>query len=107
MNEKKDLDSKDLALVGSLSILGLLIILPAIWIWNGYVLMILWRWFIIPISKLPSIGILEAMGIDLVVALLTFTPSMKRETNHWKTLAYAVGGPGFALIVGWIIQIFM
>ena len=39
---------------------------------NGYVCAKLWGWFIVPIFGMPTLSILQAVGVGLVVAFFTF-----------------------------------
>ena len=53
-----------------LSLLGVLI--PIIkWTINGFVLLKLWKWFIVSKFSLPELSLFHAMGIILMVYLLT------------------------------------
>ena len=39
---------------------------------NGWVLEVIWGWFMVPIFNLPAITIVEAMGLSLVVSFTFF-----------------------------------
>lgn len=38
---------------------------------NGYVLSVLWGWFMVPIFHLPSLSLAQAIGVSIVVGMLT------------------------------------
>jgi hypothetical protein len=52
----------------------LLIILVGGSIWSGYVLSVMWAWFVVPTFHLPQLSIAIAIGLSMVVRMLTYTP---------------------------------
>ena len=50
-------------------------------IFEGYVLSVLWQWFIVPAVGLPAISVVQAIGIALVVSLLTNQHKVPKETD--------------------------
>lgn len=75
---------------------------------GGWVVSILWGWFMVPVFNIPALNIPQAIGIALIVNYLTM--SMK-ESDSKNTLVYAivaaVAKPGFALLFGWIVTLFL
>lgn len=48
---------------------------------NGFVLSILWGWFIVPTLGLPPLSLIEALWVGLVVSMLTHQyTSTRRKT---------------------------
>lgn len=101
-------------------IVGLGILMVASSIFNGYVLSVLWGWFIVPTFGVPPLGIVPAIGIALIVNYLTqrTKPIYKekddceeKEKITGKQITYCVGlailRPSFALFLGWIVHLFM
>ena len=94
-------------------IVSFLIELPII-IFAGYVLSVLWTWFIVGIFHLSPISVVEATGLVITVSLLTFhRPSlveMKTEFN-WEdwfcVAAYNLLVIANFLLFGWVIHQFM
>lgn len=88
--------------------LGFMVGLYAI---QGWVLSILWAWFIVPMFNLPPLGILQAIGITLVVGLLTGSaykaPQNKENGERYAAIVTAVIGPFVVLLVGWIVHSLM
>ena len=39
--------------------------------WRGYVLSIIWSWFMVPVFHLPELMVAQAIGIAAVVSFLT------------------------------------
>jgi hypothetical protein len=85
-------------------------------LFNGYVIMKFWGWFILPVfESMPEIGLVEAIGIALVMSVLTHQvqPSKEKdgETSISGTVAVYVGkatlAPLFMLIIGYIVQSFL
>ena len=102
---------------GCFSALGVLIFAIAMIVvgalMNGWVVTILWEWFIVPVLGLPSLALVPAIGFALTVGVLTKNTNL--QTNKDKTtmetaselFALAVIQPLFTLFMGWIIQSFM
>ena len=83
-------------------------------IFNGYVLSVLWGWFVVPTFGAHSLGIVPAIGISMVASYLTHQPrhaSKKEEQSFSDTIIEGIGmavlEPSFALLFGWIVHLFM
>jgi hypothetical protein len=82
-------------------------------IWKGFVLTILWAWFMIPTFGLPTLEIVPAIGLLLIASYLTHqaepykkeTTPVKEKIYHGMALTFLV--PLFALGIGWAVQSFM
>ena len=50
-------------------------------IWEGYVLMTLWGWFIVPTFRLPALTLALAIGVTCVIGLMThqYVPSKEND----------------------------
>lgn len=98
-----------------LALLGLPALIAVQAILNGWVLSHLWRWFFVPVLDLPAIGIAQAIGISLVVGYLThqIPKETTYEANKSKTEKFleavlmGVIRPLFALLIGFIVKIFI
>lgn len=96
-------------------ILGILILIPIIALmvipvalWRGYVLSVLWGWFIVPTFNAPAIGVVTAMGISLVVGMFAYHRSQKTKEGEKDTTVsdYLLNGfvsPAIALGVGYVL----
>lgn len=75
--------------------------------WKGFVLSKLWLWFIASTFALPSISIMQAVGLNLVVGALTFNIKTHKEAGepYDKYFPVVVGfvAPAMFLLVGWIV----
>lgn len=80
-------------------------------IWSGYVLTVLWGWFIVPLFGLPALSLVYAIGLSLVVGYLThqLTPTSGKEVNEYLMTAgwYAFIKPLVFLGVGFVVTLFM
>lgn len=90
-----------------------LITAPATATWRGYVLSILWRWFIVPTFRWPELSVPVAIGISIVAAYLTHQydayekPDSTMGERFATHLTVAILKPAFALLSGWIILQFV
>lgn len=80
---------------------------------SGYVLSVLWGWFIVPTLRLPQLSIVPAIGIATVVSYLTYHEvdcQPKEEKAGYKVTKAVVLSfvrPLLALLFGWIVHCFM
>lgn len=99
-------------------IIGAIILIPVMVVmivpmalWRGYVLSILWGWFIVPTFGAPALSLVAAIGLSLVVGMFTAHLSSKKKDEDDNALTnYLVNGfvwPGIALLFGYIVTLFM
>lgn len=83
-------------------------------IWYGYVLSIIWGWYIAPTFGLPTLNIPTAFGIALIFRYMG--PSTESTTDvkdkSWRevisgAIVKIFGGPAIALLFAWIIKFWM
>jgi len=80
---------------------------------KGWVLSILWSWFIVPTLGLPILSIPIAIGISIVVGLLTHqyndfnTTDTKMSELIGKSIGHSIIGPLLTLFVGWVVHSFI
>ena len=78
---------------------------------KGYVLTILWSWFVMPIFGLPALAVAPAIGFALFVSYLTYQVDARREAEVEnrleKNLITVSALPLAVLGVGWVIQHFI
>lgn len=82
--------------------------MSALTVWEGFVLKVLWAWFLLPLG-LPAIGMAHAVGISALVGLLAHQapPDLNDDDRLHKVFQWAVCGPIAALALGWIAKQFM
>jgi len=84
-------------------------------IWAGYVLSVLWSWFVVPSLHVPTISVAVAIGFALVVRFLAPSSSSSDSEKDNKTFAERVGSvlgysllyPAVALGFGAVVHMFM
>jgi hypothetical protein len=89
------------------AVVVILLVIPST-IWKGYVLSIIWRWFVSDVFGVQELGVVSAMGLSLVVSM--FTPlrySEEDDTVMVKCIIAMILGPLFALGLGWVLKAFM
>lgn len=105
---KKDDTSE--ALIGCLL---LLITVPLSAIWRGYILSILWGWFIVSTFEAPPLGVAAAIGVSLVISYLTkqndeYKDESKSQMERViQSIVYAFLDPAVALAFGWAVHAFL
>lgn len=78
--------------------------------WEGYVGMILWRWFAAPILHLPAITLTQAIGLSLVASAFWPRPyPLDTEDDPWtkaaaRAFVHGFAAPAVLLLIGWAIK---
>ena len=95
-------------------IAGFFLLVPAVGaliafsaMWRGYVLSVLWAWFIVPTFGAPELSIPFAIGLALVVGFLTASNAKGKEFDWLNAIGQLVFGPAMALLMGWIVTKFI
>lgn len=86
-------------------------------LWSGYVLSVLWEWFLVKPFGAPALSIATAIGLSLIVSYMTAQRLPETSVEKEKSLAlkmtetclYVFFKPAFALAFGaiikhWVIQ---
>jgi len=91
-------------------LIGQLLIAVGTTVWRGYVLSVMWAWFIVATFGMPAITVPVAVGIMYGVMLFKHMPS-KIETDNRQEystlLVFDVIAPAVVLLFGWIAKAFM
>ena len=97
------------AIIGIVGVTGFLTISVAILSCiRGWVLSILWGWFVAPLFGLPLLDIPHAIGVVLVVGFLTM--SQKSDKDKEKRTKYNISvllSPFLTLFIGWVVTWFI
>ena len=105
-------------LAGGIACLGILayvfILLVGGSIVSGWVLSILWGWFVVPLFSLPHLSIPYAIGLGTVVSMFKNTNMDFKKENDESSVMQAVRlifklfiPPLVALGIGWIVLQFV
>ena len=77
-------------------------------IFEGFVLSILWKWFVVPVFGAPVLTITYAIGLALIVGMLT---AKARKQEHApelvEVLSQGLVTPLVFLVIGWIVKAFV
>ncbi len=71
---------------------------------QGWVLAILWGWFIVPIFNVPSIGTAQAVGFLFVTRIVSPGPAKEKTENIAKTIMIAAVFPLFSLFFAYLVH---
>jgi hypothetical protein len=90
-------------------ITSIIVIIIASTIWKGYVLTVLWKWFVVPAFGLPLINIPTAIGICSIMTFLTMrhkTGQDERDLSERvsEALILSMISPAIFLFGGWIVK---
>lgn len=67
--------------------IALLLSIPFLSILHGWVLTMLWRWFVVPTFHVPELAIIPAIGLGLVVGMfMPEIPVQKKEDEDYPFL---------------------
>lgn len=79
-------------------------------IWSGYVLSIIWAWFIVSVFELPNLSIASAIGLSIVIRFMTYQYSysdFNSDDNAMERFIHSIFFsalfPALALFTGWIV----
>ena len=90
--------------------LFVLLLSPVFWMWEGFVFVRLWYWFVVPLG-LPVVDMAQAVGLAALVGLVTTQRQRQDEDldSEWltKVTVHALGVPAVCLLVGSIASVFM
>lgn len=97
-----------------LAVLGVFGLAVAGSIWSGYVFSVMWGWFVVPYFHLPAISIPVAIGVGLIVSMLTHDKT-GNEAEEVKTSSEKIAMaivmslvlPAIFLFAGWVTTKFL
>lgn len=93
-----------MALIGIMVLLALLMVVESLI--RGFVLATLWSWFVVPIGG-PEISIPIAIGISIIVGMLTNHGAKVEEKELGSAIGGAIVGPFVVLGIAWVVTLFM
>lgn len=94
--------------VALLAFVGIAVFLTASAIVNGWVLGILWGWFIIPVFALPALNIPQAIGLGIVVSWLTYHYEKSDDNTDWvHAVTTVIMRPIIVLLLGYIVTLYL
>ena len=82
-----------------------LLIIP-VGLYRGWVLSLLWVWFIVPLGA-PEIGVIHAWGLAMAIQFMTQTWVHREDKEPMKSIANLILSPLVILLVGYILKGFV
>ena len=81
-------------------------------LWRGYVLFLLWAWFVVPTFGAPTLSIPAAIGVSLIVTYLARdgrpAEKVKKFSEQLASALVRAGlAPLIALGIGSVVRVFM
>lgn len=89
-------------------IAGMVVLIAAAALWEAFVLLRLWQWFVVPTFSLAPLTYPAAIGLGLIVEMLTASTTLYKEhtTDPVPTLVRTFAVQAGALLTGWIVTLF-
>ncbi len=100
--------------IALLALLALPVVIVVSAIANGFVLSVMWSWFVVPVFGIAALTVVQAIGFSMVVSFLTYHDT-ESKTDDSKSLTekiiymvmMAIMRPAFTLGIAWIIHLFL
>lgn len=104
-------DKTGLACFGLLALVVVSVVVSALM--NGWVLSVLWGWFVVPLFNVQPLSVATAIGLSLAIGMLVSRESSSSDEK--KDLSDAIAGVVvrvvfaslFTLFFGWIVKLFV
>jgi hypothetical protein len=82
--------------------------LPLVLLVRGYVLSILWQWFVMPVFEIAALSVVQAIGIALFIHVATPADggSPQSDSEIQQRIVIALTWPVFTLVLGWFVRLF-
>lgn len=96
-----------------LALIGAIALIPLSSIWYGYVLSVVWGWFITPTLGAPRLSIPAAIGVAAAIRFITHqhiedNSEEKPASKRWAGIfVRAFWMPAFTLLFCWIVKFWM
>lgn len=99
--------NKESAIAGAIAV----IVVPAYFV-VGYVvealcIVLLWRWYAVPVFHLPPLSIPQAIGLSTITTLMSFRTVPPKEVDNWAYFRLVFVAPLLCLLVGWIARFWL
>jgi hypothetical protein len=99
--------SKDRGMKITLGTLGVLALLVASTVLDGWAVSVCWNWFMVPYLNMPHLAIVPAIGIRLTVGLFIHAAKETEKRDWYDSIMQALLGPVFAVGLGWLVKAFV
>lgn len=93
------------ALLGVVGVFSLISIMALV---RGFVLSVLWQWFISDVFHVQPITVLQALGISLILGVFLPIPQNNNEKKDpLEVILTVIITPLVALLFGWLLKLVM
>lgn len=75
--------------------------------YRGWALMLLWRWFVVSTFGLPELRVPAALGIAVLVMMLTLHHVEKSERSFGGSVLHGFIVTTVGLAAGWVYSLFL
>ena len=96
------------------AVIGFLVLFFLSSIWYGYVLSVLWNWFVVLAFHTSSLGVASAIGVSIVVRMFTYSypdSATQKDKTVTETLTTAtvvsIVAPLVMLLCGAVVHLFV
>ncbi len=72
----------------------------------GATIMVMWNWYIVSLG-LPAIGLVQALGLDILVTFIVTTRVNVKPDPFWVHWVTAMLYALIVLFVGWVLHFFL
>lgn len=86
--------------------IGLLTVFVFTMLLQGFVLKVLWAWFVVPTFGLNGLSLAAALGLSMMTSYLTHQYH-KDDRSIGEQVLYSILECVIALVIGWVIHLFM
>ena len=87
-------------------LLGVVLLVAASAVLRGFVLSVLWGWFVVPLG-VPDIGIAWSIGLAALISMITHQDVKTEDRELGVAIGIAIATPLMCLLFGWIAHSFM
>ena len=83
------------------------LVMISLYLLNGVALMLLWEWFMVPTFGLPAISMMQAIGIGIIVSIMTMQHIPRNEDEKIEMFKFSFLTPVLATAIGWVVHMLM
>ncbi len=94
--------------MGSMAVFGTICALVLVPVLRGFVLTLLWKWFVVPVFHVPLLRIPEALGVALIITFLTYGERKESPPKEFSSrMVFTAISALVVLGLGYIYKLFL
>lgn len=86
--------------------IAMVLLIPVMIAFDGFVVWKLWTWFCVPLGA-PQINLAHCLGITLLIQRMRPVNNRFDNESKWAAVSFLFLNPIFALVVGYILRMFV